>query len=304
MPIIKQSEFLKLSYYGDTTNYKLMICCPHAYEGGAFLEKFPQIRKQIKLSDANFSRYLAIEQDFATEELGELVASICAEKFKLPTLVIQPLFPRSIIDAGRFYPHNLRNILEYESLPELKQTLLDIHSDYIATLKSLVRTLNDHNGIALDLHTMSPYSPLSSPETVYSEALEETPDSLSEYIAAYKTSHINGYRREVELFTGEPSRQIYAYQPFIDAVYKNFTELGIKVDFDTPYVVAPHLVGCYFLQNAKTVCVDIPKDLISTKTTIDKDYSLANLTIDTQKLDMVAHVLASAAAVAIEGELQ
>ncbi len=299
MTIIKQSEYLKLSYYGDPNKYQLMITCPHAYLGTEFLEKFPELQKHIKLPPTALQKFLAIEQDFGTEELGEQLGRFCAEEYGISTLVVQPLFPRSILDAGRLEPNNIRNIIDYTKAPHLHEQFLEIHADYIRTLKQLVAQLNTNSGIALDLHTMSSFSPSNAGDTAYSEAINETPDTLLEYIESYKASHLNGWHREVELFSGDAKNNIFADQSFIDAVCRNLSELDIPVEFDSPYVVAPHLTGYYLLQNARTVCIDIPKNLVSKESTQDDNYSLANLSIDQQKLDQMTQALASAANTAL-----
>lgn len=46
--------------------------------------------------------------------------------------------------------------------------------------------------------------------------------------------------------------------------------MGIDIQYDKPYILAEHLVAHYLVCELETVCIDIPKDLISKVTTDDK----------------------------------
>ena len=57
--------------------------------------------------------------------------------------------------------------------------------------------------------------------------------------------------------------------------------------------MAEHLVAHYLVCELATVCIDIPKDLLSKVTTNDCDYDISKLEVDKDKLDDMAEILAS-----------
>lgn len=299
----KKKSYQKKYCYGVQGKHQLLIICPHAYLGTKFIHQFPEIKQAIRITNEQFNRYLAIEQDFATEDLAKNIGEICNKDYDINVKILIPKFPRSIIDAGRIYPYNLRNIIDYDYYPQLKKTLLKIHSNYVKALSSELNLINKNNGYIIDLHTMSSFSPVSRGEKeTYSEAVLESPNNLLNYIQSYETCHIFGSKREIEIFTGDWKRNISAYHPLLMSIYESFLLSGHKVEFDKPYVAASHLMGTHLMNKCHSICIDIPKDKISKYTTKDLNYNLSNLEIDTHKLTSIARVISHGIAQIVKGD--
>ena len=291
---VKYHESATFSYYsGDDLKFDVMITCPHAERGDKFLEfDYPIIAELVKLDKADFNKFLAIEYDFGTHSLSHTIAKVLHTKFGIRTLIIEPSFPRSILDAGRLYPNCLRSIIDYSSHPVLKRALLDLYDRYMAHLCHAVAIAKSYGAISIDLHTMSTYSPNIIQER-YAEAITETPSNLLEYIRLFRDSHKDGEKRLTEFFTGDHRNGIFANQSLLDKLTKHFESVNIPIQYDKPYILAEHLVAHYLVSELSTVCVDLPKDFLSKVTTENEDYDLANLDIDADKLDQMSNVFAN-----------
>lgn len=289
----KHYEALTLSFYTDENlRFDLLITCPHAELGKNFVEiDHPELIDIIKLERSKFEEFLSIEYDFGTNSLSHAIAAKLFYEYGVAVLVVEPTFPRSILDAGRLYPNCIRNIVDYEKYPELRQSLVNLYEAYMEKLCHIVAVAKSYNALSIDLHTMSSYSPDVVQER-YSEAISETPDNLLEYINLYKNSHKDGEKRNIELFSGDARNGIFASTALLKSLYKAIQAQDIEVEFDKPYILAEHLVAHYLVCELSAVCIDIPKDLISSITTADKDYDLARLDVDRNKLRLMADVFA------------
>ncbi|GAB4221921.1 MAG: hypothetical protein Kow0076_1610 [Francisella sp.] len=291
----KHYESVTLYFYTkEDLKFDLVITCPHAEVGKNFIEfDFPAIKQLVKLNNDDFNDFLSLEYDFGTRSLSHVIAQKLYADYGFYTLIVEPSFPRSILDAGRLYPQCLRNIIDYEQHQELKKSLLNLYDQYIQKLCHVVAVAKSYNALSIDLHTMSSYSPNVIQER-YSEAVIETPDNLKEYIRLYKDAHKEGKKRFTELFTGDPRNGIFAFKPLLDSLSNELVSIGIEVEYDKPYILAEHLVAHYLVCELGTVCVDIPKDLLSKVTTNDENYDIAKLEIDRVKLNIMARAFAKA----------
>jgi hypothetical protein len=86
------------------------------------------------------------------------------------------------------------------------------------------------------------------------------------------------------------------------SIYEQLLLSNYPIEFDKPYIAAPHLIGSYLMEKTKAVCIDIPKDLISKHTTRDSEYNLANLDIDIEKLTRLAHTITKGIANTVQGD--
>jgi len=290
----KYYEAISLHFYTEENlKFDLLITCPHAELGSAFVKfDYPDIADIVKLKEEDFADFLAIEYDFGTHALSHAIAEKLYEEYGLKTLVVEPTFPRSILDAGRLYPNCLRNIVDYNEQPELRESLVKLYEAYMEKLCHAVAVAKSYGALSIDLHTMSTYSPNVIQER-YAEAISETPDNLLRYIELYKNSHKDGEKRVTELFSGDARNGIFASTELLKSLYRGFQANDIAVEFDKPYILAEHLVAHYLVCELATVCIDIPKDLLSVITTTDADYDISKLTVDKIKLDNVAEVFAS-----------
>jgi hypothetical protein len=276
----------------------LLITCPHAEIGTSFIEiDFPAISDLVNLDKQSLYEFLSIEYDFGTHELAQAIAQKLFDEYGVCTLILEPSFPRSILDAGRLYPNCLRNIIDYNQHNDIKNNLLKLYNDYMAKLVHVTAVAKSYNALAMDIHTMSSYSPNIIQER-YAEAICETPDNLLEYIAYYKKSHIDGEKRKTELFTGDSRNGIFASKELLQSLTAEILTRRIPMDYDKPYVLAEHLVAHYLVCELSCVCIDIPKDLLSVATTDDEGYDIANLAIDEAKVDSVADIFARAVSAA------
>ena len=293
---VKYHESATFSYYSDESlAFDVMITCPHAERGDKFIEfDYPIIAELVKLSKDDFDKFLGIEYDFGSHSLAHAIAKELHQKLGLKTLIIEPSFPRSILDAGRLYPNCIRNIIDYNQHPKLKEELLKLFDRYMAHLVNAVAMAKRYDAISIDLHTMSTYSPNVIQER-YAEAITETPDNLEEYIRLFRDSHKEGEKRLTEFFTGDHRNGIFANHKLLETLSKHFAKANIEKQYDKPYILAEHLVAHYLVCELATVCVDLPKDLLSVKTTDNKiDYDLANLDIDKEKLGVMSKIFANA----------
>lgn len=283
-------------YTKEDLKFDLVITCPHAELGKDFIElDFPAIGQLIKLNKEELDDFLAIECDFGTHELAQAIAQRLYSEYGLYTLIAEPSFPRSILDAGRLYPNCIRNIIDYEQHIELKQELMKLFDKYMQKLCHIVAVAKTYNAVAIDLHTMSSYSPNVVQER-YSEAVIETPETLKRYIELYKNAHKEGEKRVTELFTGDARNGIFASKDLIESLSHELKQIGIDVEYDKPYILAEHLVAHYLVCELEAVCIDIPKDLLSKTTTADGHYDIANLEVDRHKLASMADAFAKAVA--------
>jgi len=291
---VKYHESATFSYYsGDDLRFDVIITCPHSERGDKFLEfDYPIIAELIKLDKEDFNKFLEIEYDFGTRDLSHTIAKVLYAKFGIRTLIIEPSFPRSILDAGRLYPNCLREIIDYSHHPKLKKELLDLFDRYMAHLCHAVAVAKSFNAISIDLHTMSTYSP-NIIQDRYAEAITETPDNLLEYIRLFRDSHKDGEKRLTEFFTGDHRNEIFANQDLLNTLTSHFENAGISIQYDKPYILAEHLVAHYLVSELSTVCVDLPKDFLSKQTTEHENYDLAKLDIDEDKLTFMANIFAN-----------
>ena len=292
---VKKNDSAILSYYTEENlKFDFLLTCPHSQVGKKFIENnYPEILKLVKLKKEDFYRYLKIECDFGTHQLAHKIAKKLKEKFNLNTLVIEPNFPRSVLDAGRLYPNCIRNIINYDEHSSLKERLTNLYNKYMEKLCHIVAIAKTYNAIGIDLHTMSTYSP-NVVQYRYAEAIVETPETLNKYINLFLKSHLDGEKRETELFTGDHKNGIYANQKLLDNLSNEFKKQDIKIQYDKPYILAEHLVAHYLVSELGTVCIDLLKDFLSKKTTDDTDYDLSNLEIDENKLELMANIFANA----------
>lgn len=293
----KHYECVTLCFYTqEDLKFDLVITCPHAEVGKEFVEfDFPAIKQLVKLSEEDFNDFLSIECDFGTRSLSHAIAQKLYAKYNLCTLIVEPSFPRSILDAGRLYPNCIRNIINYDQHPELKKSLVKLFDEYMQKLCHVVAVAKSYNALSIDLHTMSSYSPNVVQER-YSEAISETPETLNGYIDLYKKAHLEGEKRVLELFTGDARNGIFASKELLTSLTRELKLAGIEVEFDKPYILAEHLTAHYLVCELETVCIDIPKDILSKVTTDDSDYDIAKLEVDRDKLDSVATIFVEAIA--------
>ncbi len=291
----KHYEFATLYFYTEEDfRFDLLITCPHAEIGTSFLEiDFPAISDLIGIDKQSLYEFLSIEYDFGTHELAQAIAQKLFAEYGVRTLILEPSFPRSILDAGRLYPNCLRNVIDYDNHEDIKNELLNIYNHYMAKLVHVTAVSKNYNALAIDLHTMSSYSPNIIQER-YSEAIREEPDNLLEYIGYYKNSHKDGEKRKTELFTGDSRNGIFASKELLQSLTAEILTKRIPMDYDKPYVLAEHLVAHYLVCELNCVCIDIPKDLLSVTTTDDEGYDIANLAIDEEKVDSMADMFARA----------
>ncbi|API87519.1 hypothetical protein [Francisella uliginis] len=283
-------------YTEENLRFDLVITCPHAELGNNFIEfDYPAIKQLVKLEKEDFYDFLSIEYDFGTYSLSHAIAQKLYSEYGLYTLIMEPTFPRSILDAGRLYPNCLRNIIDYDQHPELKKSLVKLYDEYMQKLCHVVAVAKSYNAMSIDLHTMSSYSPNVIQER-YSEAIIETPETLNDYIDLYKKAHIEGEKRITELFTGDARNGIFASKELLESLSYELEAMGIDIQYDKPYILAEHLVAHYLVCELETVCIDIPKDLVSKITTDDEKYDIANLEVDQKKLISMAEAFAKAIA--------
>nr|WP_235261363.1 hypothetical protein [Francisella sp. FSC1006] len=274
----------------------MVITCPHAELGDNFVEfDFPAIGQLVKLNKEEFKDFLSIEYDFGTHSLSNAIAQKLFSNYGICTLIVEPTFPRSILDAGRLYPNCIRNIIDYEQHHELKNALVKLYDEYMQKLCHVVAVAKSYDALSIDLHTMSSYSPNVIQER-YSEAINETPNTLTDYIDLYKNAHLEGEKRVLELFTGDTRNGIFASKELLISLTRELRSAGIDIEFDKPYILAEHLTAHYLVCELETVCIDIPKDILSKLTTDDKNYDISKLEVDKDKLDKVSNIFASAIA--------
>lgn len=289
----KYYEAISLHFYTEENmKFDLLITCPHAELGNNFIEyDFPTIAKLVDLDKTDFDDFLSLEYDFGTQPLSHAIAQKLYADYGVCTLVVEPTFPRSILDAGRLYPNCLRNIIDYKEYPELRKSLVELYEAYMEKLCHVVAVAKSYGALSIDLHTMSTYSPNVIQER-YAEAISETPNNLLDYIQLYKRSHIDGDKRVTELFSGDARNGIFASTELLKSLYRGLQAKEIDVEFDKPYILAEHLVAHYLVCELGTVCIDIPKDLLSLITTQEDDYDIAKLEVDKAKLNDMAGIFA------------
>lgn len=290
----KYYEAISLHFYTqENMKFDLLITCPHAELGNNFIEyDYPAIAKLVDLDKTDFDDFLSLEYDFGTQPLSHAIAQKLYADYGVCTLVVEPTFPRSILDAGRLYPNCLRNIIDYKEYPELRKSLVELYEAYMEKLCHVVAVAKSYGALSIDLHTMSTYSPNVIQER-YAEAISETPNNLYNYIQLYKRSHIDGDKRVTELFSGDARNGIFASTELLKSLYRGLQAKEIDVEFDKPYILAEHLVAHYLVCELGTVCIDIPKDLLSIITTESDDYNIAKLEVDKVKLNKMAEIFAS-----------
>jgi len=290
----KYYEAISLHFYTqENMKFDLLITCPHAELGNNFIEyDYPAIAKLVDLDKTDFDDFLSLEYDFGTQPLSHAIAQKLYADYGVCTLVVEPTFPRSILDAGRLYPNCLRNIIDYKEYPELRKSLVELYEAYMEKLCHVVSVAKSYGALSIDLHTMSTYSPNVIQER-YAEAISETPNNLYNYIQLYKRSHIDGDKRVTELFSGDARNGIFASTELLKSLYRGLQAKEIDVEFDKPYILAEHLVAHYLVCELGTVCIDIPKDLLSIITTESDDYNIAKLEVDKVKLNKMAEIFAS-----------
>jgi len=292
--LITVKNIYDIHCYGDIDKVESLIVCPHAHRGLDFLDDFPEIKKRLNVDYSIFQKYLTIEHDIGTAPLAKEIARHNFEENSVNTIVFEALVPRAIIDTGRRYPQCLRHIINYnEDLYPERDALLDAHLKYKVRLFKLIKKINKNNGVALDLHTMAPFCPKNSNVNT-SEAILVSPDNIEEYTDLYLNSHKEGKKRYIQMLTGIKNSTISADKDLTYNIANNFKKEGYIVNFDTPYVVSPHLMGYKMMLNTNVACLEVPKVLISKQQTSDHDFELDKIEISSDKLSKIAKIISNA----------
>jgi len=223
----------------------VLLLCQHAGSGNDFLDKCPLLSEHLGVSRETLQRYFAIESDIGSRELVMTIA----EHLSAPTLVLDFLLPRGIVDPNRYVDEALHGFFRLDELPELKTALLDAHRRYVEAIDTIFKEIKPE--LYLDIHTMSPYS-LSKPAR--SDSIEGHIESWLKY---------RGESRKTDIITRNEDGTLISYAPLVRAVRRALENANVEYDENKPFVGNPHICATKYLVENRGIAIDFSKAQIA-----------------------------------------
>jgi|GEM_PF-1775384 len=297
------SDIIETSYPDNNQEPQCLITIPHSSRGGNMFDRFPQIKDAFKGREGLFQAYLNLEHDVGAQALAHNVGQRLEKDHGISTRVLfSHNMHHGIVDPNRIPGQAIRPALHYERYPGLRESLELTHQELIAEIRAaLQRIPNLSRVVAIDLHTMAPYTPGVNPSSP-TEAATLTPDGIEAYIQAFTSREFRGARRPIDILT-TVSGQPQVGDPILAAALKNSLEQGgFRAEYNNPYPLSPVLMSTEIARQTRGLALDIPKDLV-TQTGPDDEVDLTNAVNDNQKIDRLAVLIAAAIAETVRGSL-
>jgi len=201
-------------------------------------------------------------RDYVTVERDRGIA--CMQKTLLEripgSIAIHVHVSRGIVDANRNPPFAL-------SLPfseNVSSRLMQRHSQIQRAIRAILSRSNIK--VVIDLHSMSPKTPLAPvPQT--------TTETLSEHVAYWMEAQKSGTNRSIDLCDSSEDGSLIGNRRLAECIGYHLEQAGFPSVFNKPYAKSVKHHPVDFTQD-RGVSVDFPKDLVAGG--IGQQFSLLN----------------------------
>lgn len=286
-----------------------MILCPHSDDGATFMEEFPAVLDGIQVSEERFRQYLRIEQDFGSHELGIATAEGIAQQTQniARVDVVGINVPRGILDMNRTKRTALRNVIDYQRVPDLKTELLLLYQETALEIRNSIQDALRANGILLHMHTMAPFSPLGIRHGD-PRPLSITPDTVDTYTDEYMLACDTGHKRETDiaatLCKDQTKIETLADISLVLQMMRAFTRREISFALNRPYTLCPFNMDVAYYRKfpVKGLTLDISKHEVSGLSPEECSTRLDSLPLDISGVTRMAGLIASACANELQSE--
>ncbi|MBI4143023.1 hypothetical protein HY480_04070 [Candidatus Uhrbacteria bacterium] len=294
-----RSQFVRQTpYYGPRTGGPLdvILLCPHGGGHEQFLGCYPEVARACPASDDVLRTYLAVERDVGSSELAHAIArAIARQPIGVHIEVLDITFPRGILDGNRIPERAIRAVFDHAAHPDLVAALRNEHRFACAVVEDRLAVLGG-DGIVVDLHTMAPYSPRTTPGSP-TEAAVETPTTLAEYTAAYRDRVRWGTRRAVDVVTTVAGTTTNIADPvLLTNLRSSLTRTSVPFRENDPYPTAEHVLTTSYLRQHRGIAIDVPKDLLAMIPAEDPAFDLAHVPLSRGNMTRIAEPIAGAIA--------
>ncbi len=290
------SSVIEINYPHDSQNPQCLITLPHASNGGDFFTNFPQIFQAFSGRTELLKKFLRLECDVGSQNLAHTVGQYLERDHQISTRVLfYHHMHRGVVDPNRLPGHAIRPIIDYDLYPGLRLALEAEHLEMIGQVREcLARIPNLSQVIALDMHTMAPYTPAVNASST-TEAVILNPDNMDAYIRAFTDLRFRGAIRPIDILTSIPGSPPIGDPTLIHNLQKSFSDGGFASDVNNPYPLAPVLMSTEIVNQTRGVALDVPKILV-TQTDAHGETDLLNPEIDPKKVGVLGQIIAEAIA--------
>lgn len=290
---VESSEGIDLvrctSYGPENKKADVVLLSPH---GGNSRQLVRSLNGSFDDSPDVLNEYLNIDADFGADALAHATAQeIAMVSGDLRVDVVQVLYERGIIDPNRVTEVSVRNILDYSKTRVHGDFLRRIHIGTLQIIEKVLAQIDETKGLFLDIHSMSPYTPVN--------LMGEQPGRLRAYNFPYLSRSQRKDRRYLDLITDIPGEGLVANPFVLGNVQSALWDAGQDFRRNNPYpkpgYPARNIMGTRYMEKHVGLALDFPKDMLSVGTAEDDGWDISNLELDGNKTENIAKILAGAA---------
>lgn len=294
------ASVIEFNYPPRTQAPQCLITIPHASHGGDFFKNFPQLVEVFAERRELLDRFLRLEHDAGSQNLAHAVGGYLDRDFGIATRVLfSHHMHRGFVDPNRLPGSAVRPVIDYAQYPGLKEVLEAEHRDIVAQMRAhLARIPNLSNVVAIDLHTMAPYTPKVDPSST-TEAVTLTPDNMEAYVRAFTDPQFRGSKRPIDILTAIPGEGPIGDPALVYRLEDALAMDGFTSGVNDPYPLSPVLISSEIVRQTRGVALDVPKDLIGI-TRPDGEIDLTNIEPDMVKIARLAQCIARAIAETVQ----
>lgn len=238
--------------------------------------------------------YMDLDMDTFSQELARRVIEILVEAD--PTLRIRYLegdAQRGILDMNRAKLVDARRKLWTPDQTEVWDELGDLHAELMEVFQEAIPS--QAFDLALDVHTMYPYSPVLSRHEIEAgqQTVCEQRGRLWSYINDYRFAQERGGERRKWDFITRNDEKIFSNSTWVEHASDELTDQGVEVIQNLPYNFgSKDLTGKRLMEltRRKGITFDAPKNLFVSNRELRKNYLPQDL--DRTQLEPIAQALA------------
>lgn len=277
------------SYGPENKKADVVLLSPH---GGNSRQLVKSLDGAFDDSPDVLDEYLNIDADFGADALAHAIAQeIAMVSGDLRVDVVQVLYERGIIDPNRVMEVSVRNILDYSKVRVHSDFLRRIHTGTLQIIERILAQIDDTKGLFLDIHSMSPYTPIN--------LIGEQPGRLKAYNFPYRSRSQYKDRRYLDLITDIPGEGLIANPIVLGNVQSALSDAGQNFRRNNPYpkpgYPARNIMGTKYMVEHVGLALDYPKDHLSKGVAEEDGWDIAQLELDENKVEHMARILAQAA---------
>lgn len=272
--------------FTDNANQKdLLIINQH---GGSSHFTFPdEVQKTFDALGQPFRDFLELERDVGATELAQAIFDLSC-RIGLRVAKIDCPAPRAIVDINR-RPHLSSSV---ELPPELQAQVEIIHRATTGEILDCIREM--HPRIVLDVHTMSPVAPATSPKLSLEDvrSFSAHVDAWNSAARAISQSSIPG-RRPTCIIDSLNTHEMIGNHLLSDELNEAFNAPGnplTHAERNNPFApTSERHQGQLFIGDGRGVAIDINKnDLTDTPLS---DIDMAHLQLSDAKIHFIARLI-------------